>query len=167
MFYDERNERGRYKTAQLCQNGHTITDDVEGFPESASNFCARCGTATLTKCPDCQTPIRGYHDLPGVISVSEYIPPRHCHNCGKPMPWTKAAVDLAQEFASEIDELSAVEKATLKEAIADLTIEGPKAEVAQARYRKLLSKVAPTMKATLDKIIVTVVTEATKKYLGL
>jgi hypothetical protein len=48
-------------------------------------------------------PIRGHYFVPGVISLTPYEPPRHCHDCGKAFPWT------AQAMPDPGDELRDVE----------------------------------------------------------
>lgn len=164
---DDFEEPSHYKTAQVCRNGHSITSDIEGSPELASKYCGTCGAETITECPECSTPIRGYYYVPGVIYAGSGSIPRHCHNCGKTMPWTKKAIDTAQEFASEIEGLSSSDQEVLRAAIPDLATEGPQAELAMVRYKTILAKVTPTIKATLDRVIVTVVSEAIKKTMGL
>ena len=42
----------------------------------------------ITACPTCDTRIRGYYSVPGVLSLGDaYNPPDFCYACGAPMPW--------------------------------------------------------------------------------
>ena len=157
----------RHMTAQVCVNGHPTTDSLENSPELAAKFCASCGAATIRACPNCNAPIRGYYYVPGVISLRTYEPPRYCHNCGKSFPWTAQAIKTAEELTDEIEALDANEKAALKSAITDLTTDTPKTELASVRYRKLLAKAGTPIANAMGKIIISVVTEAAKKAIGL
>ena len=79
---------GVYRTAQICKNGHVITSNTNNTAR-LSNFCPECKAETISSCPKCNTPIRGKYDVPGVISISSYTPPKYCHHCGHPFPWTE------------------------------------------------------------------------------
>jgi hypothetical protein len=157
----------QYKTAQVCINGHSTTDDVESSPELMSKFCPSCGGETITACPNCNAPIRGHFYVPGVFSNRAYHPPAYCHDCGKPLPWTAQAIETAHELTDEIDTLTDDEKTKLKSAILELTVDTPKTELASIRYKKLLAKAGPVIGSAMNKIVVTVATEAVKKMIGL
>ncbi len=55
---------GRYDTAQICMNGHIINSMSKSHPEHNKEFCDKCGARTITKCPHCNTPIRGHYHEP-------------------------------------------------------------------------------------------------------
>ena len=160
-------EMGYYNTAQVCLNGHAVTSDAEGMPEQRAAFCGLCGEATVMRCPGCNANIRGDYEVPGVVGVFSYSPPSYCHSCGKPLPWTARRIEAANEVADEIDSLSDDEKKILKESIVDLTRDTPKTDVASLRYKKFLKKAGSAAAEILNKIVVSVATEAAKKHLGL
>ena len=157
----------RYMTAQVCLNGHPTTNGIERSPELQSKFCAVCGAETITVCQNCRASIRGDYFVPGVITFNKYHPPRFCHNCGKPLPWTDRAISKAHELADEIDVLNKDEKKKLKTAIDDLTSDSPSTELATVRYKNLMVKAAPALGRAMNNVIVTIATEAAKKMLGL
>ncbi|NRY58845.1 hypothetical protein DE169_004073 [Clostridium acetobutylicum] len=102
---------GTYRTAQICLNGHEITTSANTSPELMENFCSKCGAATITNCPICNTPIRGSYHVEGVLSLGhEYKIPSYCHNCGKPYPWTKTALESANALIEEDENLNSDEK---------------------------------------------------------
>lgn len=165
--YGGENPPSRYKTAEVCLNGHHTTTDCEASPELRSKFCPKCGSETITACPQCRASIRGYYYVPGVISVGgKYRPPNYCYNCGKQMPWTQRSIAAAHELADEIDTLTDSEKGSLKKAINELAIDSPTTEVASVRYKKYLGKVGPALADALNKIVVNIATEAAKRLLG-
>lgn len=57
---------GVYRTAQICKNGHVITSNTN-YTAHLSNFCPECKAETISACPECNTPIRGQYDVPGVL----------------------------------------------------------------------------------------------------
>lgn len=161
---------GQYANGQVCLNGHKITGDVSsGF---AQNFCSECGASTIAKCPTCNTNIRGYyeHDNSGgvvILSVPEFNVPRHCHNCGSAFPWIADQISAASELVDELEELSADEKAKLRESIAFLTKDSPKTELASIRFKKILSKANTAIGNAIISIITSIATDAAKKQLGI
>lgn len=90
---------GRYETMQVCLNGHTITDSYESSPAMRQSRCDECGEETITRCPNCNTRIRGEYKTEGVVAITGLKEPSdHCHECGEPYPWA----DDTQEF-SDVD----------------------------------------------------------------
>ena len=91
-----------YRTAQICLNGHIITDETGEGQEK--DFCTDCGEPTIVKCPNerCNEPILGAqieHDpLYGGTRIGLYTPPRFCHACGSPYPWTVSYLKAAEEL---------------------------------------------------------------------
>lgn len=86
---------GYYHTAQICSKcGRVITDNVEEKPETLEKFCTVCGGETVTKCPSCDSPIRGLYRVPNIASKHLQQAPSYCHNCGKPYPWTQARAKI-------------------------------------------------------------------------
>lgn len=98
---------GYWDTAQICVNGHVVTDTLEFSPERAEKRCHECGGETISQCPSCSVAIRGYHHVPGIIIAGGYERPAFCHECGKPFPWTAAGLEAARELAREAVTLNA------------------------------------------------------------
>ncbi|REJ29274.1 DUF2321 domain-containing protein [Caldibacillus debilis] len=88
---------GRYDIAQICLNGHVVNASYNSYPEHNQKYCVECGAKTIIKCLKCQTPIRGYYHVDTLID--HYTPPKFCHECGEPYPWTAKALNAAIELA--------------------------------------------------------------------
>ena len=157
-----------YYTAEVCLNGHYTTGRVEDSPERRSKYCPDCGSETITKCSNCSTNIRGYYETAGVIAIGfSWSPSKFCHACGEPYPWTATGLTAAQKLADELDELTKAEKDQLKQSISQLITDTPQTELASIRYKRIFSKISETSGAALNNIIVSIATEAAKKYLNL
>ena len=105
---------GEYDTAQVCLNGHMINSSARNMPEHNQDFCDKCGARTITECPHCNTPIRGYYHNPDFVLTGPENPPSFCHNCGKTYPWTEAKLKAGQELVEEFDKLTGKEKDVLQ-----------------------------------------------------
>jgi hypothetical protein len=132
-----------YDVALVCINGHTINSTSLDSPERNAQYCKHCGEKTINACPGCNVEIRGYLHNTGVHGIPWY-PPAHCHACGKAFPWTERKVAALAEAIDEADELSADDKAKLKESIPDLVVETPKSNTAAARLKSAISKAGKT-----------------------
>jgi predicted RNA-binding Zn-ribbon protein involved in translation (DUF1610 family) len=71
----------------VCEQGHMITSMLKSHPEDAVKRCPECGAQTISKCPKCNTDIKGYEHIPGVGHMGPRNPPSFCHECGTPYPW--------------------------------------------------------------------------------
>lgn len=151
-----------YDTAQICMNGHAITSNAS-HSEMLSKYCIKCGEKTIKSCQHCNSKIRGYFHVPGVISLSQYIPPKYCHECGKPYPWTETSLMAAKEFAEDLDNITPEEQETLKKSLDDLVKEGPRTVVATSRFKRIVSKAGTGAASTFRDILVDVVSESVKK----
>jgi len=159
---------GFYHTAQVCINGHPITDRVDESPELKADFCSKCGAETIMHCQNCGSFIRGDYEVPGVcVFGRRYSPPLFCYACGKPFPWTTAKLQAAQELSEELDELDASEKRILKENLPRISIDSPMAEPAAVRIGKVLKKISSPVGSVLQKLIIEIASETAKKAMGL
>lgn len=157
---------GTYRTAQICLNGHCVTTSLERNSELSARFCKDCGSETISQCPSCKANIRGYFEVPGVITLSSsYRPPAYCYACGEPFPWTTTTIEAAKEFADELDDLTSDERKRLKASIGDLTKDNPKTEIAAQRYKRLMAKAGSEAAGVMRKILVDVLSEAARKTL--
>lgn len=59
---------GNFLTAQICENGHIITSDIEKFSYS---FCPQCGSKAFDECPSCGKPIHGSYYEYDILFVPE------------------------------------------------------------------------------------------------
>lgn len=77
-----------YDTMQVCKKwGHKVTDFYDSHTNLRQNFCEKCGSETNFKCAHCNTKIRGYYHIDGIIGGGESSVPLNCHNCGKSYMW--------------------------------------------------------------------------------
>ncbi|MFZ3579922.1 DUF2321 domain-containing protein [Virgibacillus sp. DJP39] len=155
---------GCYPTAQICMGGHAITDSLEISPELSANFCDLCGRETISKCQKCDTNIRGDYNVDGVVALGgTYSAPKYCHDCGSSYPWTNEALEVAYDLADVLDELSDEEINNLKITIDELVQDGPKADVASAKFKKTVSNSGPSIANSFNNILSGVLSEAIKK----
>lgn len=160
---------GHYLTAVVCENGHVLTDCLEWGPEHNAPFCSECGAPTISRCRACQEPIRGEYDVPGVVVLPppQPEPPKYCHKCGKPFPWTTAALEAARELIKTADGLDDDDRAALTNSIDDLVADTPRTPTALQKAKALVSKMAKPAQDAFWKIMTSIATEAAKKGLGL
>lgn len=116
-----------YDVAQICTNGHVITGNSMEFPQHKQKFCSKCGASINGNVSGTNVGI--WNDLP-----------LHCHECGKPYPWTDAILKAAQELADMADNLTDGEREELKEDIGDLISNAPRAPAAAHRAKALATK---------------------------
>lgn len=158
----------RQYTAQVCLNGHHTTSRFESSPEYHSKFCPDCGAETITKCPNCNSNIKGKVEYDSVVFIGEgYTPPSFCYACGTAFPWMQSAIDSAVELAQLSDALSVSEIALFQTDLKDLSVESPKTQVAIVRTKALLGKVGKEIGSGLKSIIIEIASEAAKKAMGL
>ena len=151
-----------YDVAQICQNGHVANSSSQNLPEFNQKFCERCGSVTITNCPDCNSPIRGSYW--GSMSGG-YDVPSFCINCGQPFPWTKSKIQAAHELAQEIDNISDDDRIILQKSIDDLVKDSPSTSLAVTRFKKIMVKVGQTTAGMFREILVDFLSEAAKKAL--
>ena len=158
---------GYYDVAQVCLNGHIITRNAESAPEFRRRFCPKCGEPTITKCPHCQSPIPGEYHVEGVVVVTRHTPPppKFCHACGAPYPWTERKIKAAKALADEMENLSPSEKKTLKQSLDELYRDTPEAEVAAVRFKRIMAKVGKESYIAMKEIMIGIVSEAVRKSL--
>ena len=154
-----------YDTAQICVNGHVVTDKFVKSPEVGRKFCEKCGAPTITNCQACSAIIRGFHHLEHVSYSADYKLPSFCPDCGKPYPWTEAKIQAAYELTEEMENLSDEEKELLSRSIDDLITDSPRTELAATRFKKLLVKVGEPAAYALRTLVVDIASETAKKLI--
>ncbi len=152
-----------YDTAQICINGHVVTSSIISSPDIGQKFCKKCGAPTITNCQECNTSIRGFRHLKGVIYFPDYELSSYCPDCGKPYPWTEAKLKAAQELSDELDNLSPEEREMLKKSLDDIVRDTPQTTVAVNRFKKLVAKAGKPAADAFRDILVDVLSEAVKK----
>lgn len=152
-----------YDVAQICLNGHIITERAKSAPDFKKAHCPRCGQSTVTECPKCKSPIQGHYHVPGVISVGRKRSPapRYCHGCGAPFPWTETALNAAKELALSLG-LPEQEAENLAASIPDLVSEGPRTPVAVQRMKTGLAKAGGQAAEFMSKVLANVISESIK-----
>ena len=153
-----------YDTAQICLNGHTVNSNAISSPQLNQKHCAECGKQTITKCPACNTAIRGYYTPAGSFELyGYYYKPAYCHNCGEAFPWTTSSLKAASELVDELEALNPEEKQQLKDSFPDIVKDTPKTVVAGTRFKRLMEKAGAEAYDGMKSILINVVSEAVKK----
>ncbi len=154
-----------YEVAQICLNGHVITDHYQSSPERRKDFCHQCGARTIHQCPNCNTNIQGDYVVPGVVAISgRRHAPAFCHRCGTPFPWTEMNLQAARELTLETEEFGQ-EKDKLIESLPELLADTPKTTVAVKRWKTALGKLGEHSAAAFKEILVQIASETAKKLL--
>ena len=160
-----------YHTAQICLNGHVITDIFDSSPELGENFCNKCGAKTITNCPNCNASIHGDYEVEGVAVIGTTMTPApaYCYNCGEPFPWTKTALESAKALIEEDENLNPSEKQQFSETLPDLIVESPtpKTQLSIARFKKFIGRAASYTADGVRDIVTDIASETIKKSLGL
>lgn len=156
---------GKYLTAAVCVRGHAATDSVE-FGPAPGKFCQTCGGTIITACQSCNASIRGDYYVPGVLAIGgSYTPPAYCVECGKPFPWTAEKVAAAKELTDELEGVSSEDRDKIKQALDDVTSDGPRTALGAARLKKLLGNAGGAVGKAAWKIAVEIASEAAKKVM--
>jgi len=153
-----------YDTAQICKNGHLVTEYYESSPVHDEKFCSKCGAETITKCLHCDAKIRGTYHVPGVCGFSKYEVPLYCYSCGKAYPWTEEKIKAIKEFSDETD-LSAEDKKIIEENVQSIVVDSPSTQVSAVRIKKVLSKVGGAFAQKLQDMIVDIASETAVKLI--
>lgn len=156
-----------YDTALVCSNGHVVNPSMKLSPDFNTKFCKKCGAATLSACPGCNTEIQGYYHMENVVSLDVTSAPSFCHSCGSAYPWTQASLDELKAIASELEGLTDDEKQRLSHGMDDLVRDTPRTESAIMRLKRAAPKLGNEGWDAVKNILRGIATEAVKKSLGL
>lgn len=157
---------GVYRTAQICLNGHCITESLETSQNLAAPRCDKCGVETISECPSCSSKIRGYYHVDSFVSFGgNYDPPKYCYQCGKPFPWTEQGVESAKQIIELDEQLSQSEKEDFKSALPDLISETPKTSVATLKAKKYTKKFGTSTAMAFRKFVIDWTCEFVKESL--
>lgn len=150
--------------AHICKNGHVL---IERRPIAGNTYCETCGAEMLEKCPSCQSAIREWHINAAYLGTPPYERPAYCKNCGKPYPWTAAALESSAMLIEEDDELSAELREKAIETLPDIITETPKTNLAVVRLKKVLAAAGKFTADSLRQFAIDFGCELAKKQLGL
>ncbi len=153
-----------HEVAQVCLNGHIITDRYDSSPQLRKNFCSICGAKTIHQCPNCGENIQGDYIVPHVVLGGLSSTPAYCHNCGAAFPWTERRLEAVRQLALETEELGE-EKEELVNSLPDLVSDTPGTPMAAKRWKKALEKLGGHSASALKEMIVQVASETAKKLL--
>lgn len=153
-------ENFSYDVAQICKNGHVVNRATRGLPAHNQAHCDRCGSRTITACPECDAGIRGHYHIPGALITWGYEAPAYCHACGGAFPWTEKTLDAAKDLADELDSLSDHEKESLKKELHNLLEQTPRTRLAESRFKKLMKKSGEEGRVVMRGILINVLNEA-------
>lgn len=158
---------GHYYTAQVCLNGHVITDNYERSPEFRKSFCTKCGQPTITQCSSCHANIQGDYHVDGVVCLRTQEPtaPAYCHNCGNPYPWTESNLKAISDLLELDEQLQGSDVQIMNEILPDLLTDTPKSKVAEAKYKKIMRKAGRATFEAVKEITIGIASETIKKSL--
>jgi len=149
----------RHWTAQTCLAGHVQNGGTRVV--LADKYCGQCGAKTIHQCPACSNNIKGAFRSYGDWKETA---PMWCLKCGKPYPWTQAAVDKVSEVINE-SALSATEKQEAKTDLELIIKNTPGAESAARRTHGRLAKMGGVLRATYDEYVLPLVAETLARIL--
>lgn len=155
---------GEYRTAQICLNGHVITEDASNT-ELLENYCSQCGAPTIMQCNSCKAPIRGEYYVHGIIGMVGYVVPKYCYKCGSPYPWTQDAIDSAAAIVEEIDALESSEKEVIKSSIPNIMFESSKTELSAVRVANCIRKASAPLQEAFKHTLYGLAVEAAKRII--
>ena len=158
--------RDWYDAMQVCLNGHQITDSAVSQPTSRQRFCENCGARTIDACQNCNSNIRGFHHMEGVVVIRSIPVPRYCVGCGEAYPWQAAALENLTEVLKESG-LSAQDLEKVNTTLPDVVRNTPKTESASLKLKGILKTLGKSGYDIAIKVVTDVASETAKKTLGL
>ena len=155
-----------YETAQICKNGHVITDDYDGSPDMAKPFCSECGAPTIIECESCGAKIQGRVHIDSVISSRKLErAPSYCFNCGTAFPWTQSNIEAVHELLDIDEKLSDADRGTMRQILPDLLAQTPKTQLAVVKARAIMKNMDDATYGAIKEIIGGFATETVRKAL--
>jgi hypothetical protein len=157
-----------YGIAQICKNGHVLTDRSNAT-DLKQKFCSDCGELIINQCEACQQYIQG---RPRAVSVIDppfmYFggpdaKPSFCIHCGTPFPWTTRVKEAIDELIQFSESLTPVEKEDFKTTVTALTVDSPRSQVALVKFKSYISKVGTEAAKIIKDMVKDIATEAIKK----
>jgi hypothetical protein len=184
---------GSMTSSAVCEQGHIISDDVVDAssrtltaasrsqqiwspdipsPRGGTTrerlvppYCGPCGARVLTECPNCATPLSKIK-----YAAGEREPYAFCSGCGQPFPWATSEQKTSRmRYLLSLDPtLSDVDRNELVNAIQSLVLpNSPEAEAPKIRAIQLIKSKAPNAFRAAQPILISLVSSAIQKALGL
>jgi hypothetical protein len=150
-----------YDIAQICLSGHLINCFSDGQIDRNTDFCETCGEKTITRCPTCESPIRGGTVAPQISSLMKA--PSYCIFCGSSFPWLAARLAAAEELADIVDEFTADDKRVIANSLKDIVRDTARTQVAALKFKGLAAKAGGNIATAFRDILVEVASETAKK----
>ena len=151
-----------YYPAFICENGHEIST----LSNSCSDkYCSKCGSRIINRCPHCNGVIRGRPDE-SYGFITEFEVPTYCRSCGKPYPWTSAAIEATVHLL-EASDLTSVEQQDIVQILPDAISETPRTLLAAVRFKKALASAGSFVAEGLRQFAIDFGCELLKKQLDL
>ena len=125
------------------------------------NFVPKCGKETIIQCDSCEAPLRG--KLIGSMKFRNSPPKPYCYDCGKPYPWTREAIKVAQDLAKENTELDEKDRRILSESIPEILNDSPRTKLAISRFKKIMTKVGKATYVELKDALIEYASRTTQK----
>lgn len=153
-----------YNGASICINGHVLSK----YEANLQKYCSTCGKEVISSCPHCRASIHGLLVLDfAYIGNRPYNRPDYCHNCGKPYPWTEAALQNAILLIQEEEELSEQLKASVIQSLPDIVTETPGTNLAVVRLKKCIASAGKFTAEAIRQFAIDFGCELAKQSLGL
>jgi len=156
---------------QACLNGHVTWFD--GAEWAQTLFCPDCGAETIAACPACSAPLQGSGEVvihgPPVITAQTVFsdPPAFCYRCGRPLPWTEAALQALADTVNEDEQLDETEKRQLNEAVRDVVADTPRTPRAAHVIQRALAKAGQVTTEVATKVLAEIAVASARHTLGL
>ncbi len=159
-----------FEVQLVCANGHLLNDWAQAQAAPNAKFCPECGEGTLSRCPECDTPLRGRFLPEGAEREPDggkriARAPRYCHECGSPFPWTAERLLAADELAAQLDDLSDEERRLLRAAFRDILTENPRTEVAALRIKRAAEHAGKGASRILFEVVENLASETAKRLI--
>ena len=148
--------------AYICENGHEISSNSDACTEK---FCSKCGAPIISKCPICDSIIRG-KSRGDYGFMFDFSTPAYCSACGKPFPWTNTAIEATVNMLRESD-LSLDEQQKIIDVLPDAMTETPRTQLASVRFKKFIASAGEFVADGLRQFAISFGCEVFKSYLGL
>jgi hypothetical protein len=111
--------------------------------------------------------IRGSCHVSGVVSFSLWNVPTHCHECGKPFPWTERKTAAIAEAVEKLYEVSETERDKARRSVLDFWNKMPSTKAVIVRFKKAIGRASTIAIAVLKEILIRLATEALARALGI
>lgn len=157
----------------VCLEGHLVSDAPAPGSAAVERLCPQCAVPVIAECPGCREPILGVpgsaYRLPGLGGVEPgarpLLPPRYCHCCGRPFPWTERVVSAVRTAIRELRMLDAFERDQLRRSLDHIIHETPQTGAALVRINAALTRIGGETADRLRELLMSVATESVRTQL--